>query len=312
MSLEGLKNKGIVSLGNDNIDNIEKTIIIVGVARGGTSLVSGVLDHLGVFTGERSKEPVYEDVKLAEFFECELYDEAQNVIDNYNIDHQVWAFKRPSSINYLDKINKMVRNPYYIFIFKDILSIANRNSISMKMDIVDGLKKAQKDYDKILKYLGKNDLNGLIFSYEKVMQNKNDLLEACINLVGKDKISEEQVSNAKKFIDPNPEQYLDLTRVTKAIGRIGSVEKDKIIGWGKYLHTDQPGVVELYINDKLIQKKVAKDFRQNILDSGQHPTGYCGYIFELSENPLSNGDKISVKLEDDIVFLNASNQIYKD
>lgn len=306
MSLKSLENKGIVNIGNFSV-NDERTIIVVGVARGGTSLIAGLLSHLGVFIGDRSKEPVFEDVKLAELFEQKSYDKAKNVIDEYNAKYKIWAFKRPSSIDYLDKVHKTVRNPFYIFIFKDVLSIANRNSISMKMDIIHGLQRAQNDYDRILKFITKTDLNGLVMSYEKVMQNNEDLINALVSIIGTNEVSKSQINNAKKFINPNSKEYLDLTRITKSIGRIGSIQKDKVIGWGKYLHSNEPAEVELYINNKLVETKLAKDFRKNVLDSGQHPTGYCGYVFSLNDNMLMTGDVVSVKLKDDVNYLKGSN-----
>ena len=312
MSIELLNNNGIQYIGeNKALLAKERTLIVVGVARGGTSLIAGTLDHLGVFTGDKSRQPVFEDVHLSLPLEKNDFSTAQSIIDQYNI-KEVWAFKRPSAINYLEQLDKLCRNPIYLIVFKDIFSVSNRNSISMKTDVVSGLKKAHEDYAKILKFIGNNNPNAFLLSYEKIIGNKEFFVETMIDLIGKEQISPEQKESALAFIEPNPKNYLDASRITKSIGRVGSVEKTRIIGWGKYLHSNKPATVELYINDQLIATKVAQDFRQNAFDKKIHPTGNCGYLFSLQDSPLKNGDKVSVKLTDDVVFLNNSNYICEE
>ncbi len=310
--IELLNNKGIRYIGDENtLAAEEKTLIVVGVARGGTSLIAGSLDHLGVFTGEGSNPPVFEDVNLANEFESNDLQSAKQIIEAYNNDHKIWAFKRPSSIDYLNHLNSLCRNPIYLFVFKDIFSISNRNNISMKLDTVQGLKKAHNDYAKILDFIEEKEINSFLFSYEKVMDNKEFFIDTLIDVLGKENIGDEEKTSALNFIEPNPKAYLNASRITRSIGTIGRIEKNRVVGWGKYLHSDKPVEVELYINDKLIETKTAHDFRQHLLDSKKHPTGNCGYVFNL-ESQLQDGDKVAVKLSDDVVYLNGSDHIFKE
>jgi len=309
--LKLLNNTGIKFIGNKKVlDEEVKTFIVVGIARGGTSLVAGTLHHLGVFTGDKSVPPVFEDVRLASCFETKNNKEAKNVISEYNSKYNIWGFKRPNSINYNEKLYKMTRNPIFLFIFKDIFTVSNRNSISMKSDVVSGLKNAHNDYGKVLEFISTYDLNGFLFSYEKIMSNKENFVDLLIDIIGKDKVSENQKLSALNFIEPNPEAYLNASRITQGEGQIGSVSETKIMGWAKYIHSNEPGEVELYINDVLVDTVVAKDFRQGLLDTKVHATGHCGYMFDLSQRPLKNGDKVSVKLKDDVLFLRNSHQIF--
>lgn len=306
--LKKLSNIGISYIGDEEVlEEEKKTLIVVGIARGGTSLIAGALDCLGVFTGEESAGPVYEDKKLAKAFESDDIESVIEIVSKYNI-HDLWAYKRPSSINHLREIDEMFRNPIYLIVFKDIFSIANRNKISMKSDIVHGLNRAHDDYAKVLSFISANNLNAFLFSYEKVMTNKDKFVDTLIRIIGKNNVSDEQEEVAKKFIEPNSKAYLDASRITKSIGRIGSIEKKRIIGWAKYLYSNKPATVDLYINNEFISSKVAKDFRQNVLDLGQHPTGNCGYYFDLEDDQLHDGDIVTVKVQDDVLFLNGSNK----
>jgi len=311
LGIEQLNNNGIQYIGKpEAISKKEKTLIVVGVARGGTSLVAGTLDKLGIFTGEMSREPVFEDVKLATKFENRDFKSVKKIIEEYNL-HDTWLFKRPSSINYLNEIDTLVRNPIYLIIFKDIFSVSNRNSISMKMDVVGGLRRAYSDYEKILNFIETSSPNAFLLSYEKIMSNKDFFIDTMIELTGNE-ASDNQKSDAHTFIEPNPKNYLNASRITRSIGKVGSVKKNRVIGWAKYAYSDKEATVELYVNNILVTSEKAKDFRKHTLDQKIHKTGYCGYVFILDKKPLKNNDIVSVKVEDEVVFLNGSNYKYKE
>jgi len=304
-------NKGIQYIGKpEAVLNKEKTLIVVGVARGGTSLVAGTLNKLGVFTGDMSKEPVFEDLRLATKFENRDLNSVKEIIKEYN-SNDIWLFKRPSSINYLNDIDTLVRNPIYLIIFKDIFSVSNRNTISMKTDVVSGLRKAHEDYANILNFIDDNKPNAFLLSYEKIMLSKRFFVHTMVELIGNE-IQPKKKKDALTFIEPNPKKYLDASRITKSIGKVGSVKKNRVIGWAKYAYSDKEATVQLYINNILVDTKKAKDFRQITLDKKIHKTGHCGYVFELQDRPLKDGDTVSVKLEDEVVFLKGSNYKYKE
>jgi len=265
IGIEKLNNTGIQIIGNkEKFNEKEKTYIVVGVARGGTSLVAGVLDNLGVFTGDRSVKPVFEDLRLANTFERNNMVEMKKVIDEYNSNHTSWCFKRPSIINYLSKLDKHFRNPIYLFIFKDIFAVSNRNNISMKLDVVNGLSKAYDDYGKILNFISKKEVNGLLLSYEKVMQNKEGFVDTLVDIIGTTNVSPIQKEKALDFIEPNPADYLNASRINRGIGQIGALTKEKVQGWGKYVESNEPAIVELYINNKLVESMQANQFRQHL------------------------------------------------
>lgn len=308
---EKLYNTGIHFVGNEaDVFAPKKTLVVMGVARGGTSLISGALEKLGVFTGEQSTPPVYEDIQLATAFEKNDLQKVNEVIERYNSLHDIWAFKRPSSINYCDKMHKLLRNPVYLFIFKDMMSVSKRNSISMKYDFKEELVKSHKSYEKIINFIAGNELNAYFFSYDKIMQNKELFVDLLIKVVDPN-IGAVKKQAALKFITPNPRAYLNVSRVTLGAGRVEEIDKFHVKGWGKYISSVEPAEVELYVNDKLVDKTIAKNFRKDLVDNKMHSTGHCGYVFQLKD-PLKNGDKISVKLSDDVNMLQNSNQIWKE
>jgi len=302
MGIEELANKGIATIGDleKSKEQTEKTFIIVGIGRGGTSLISGTLAHLGLFTGERSISPVFEDIKLSKVMENRDFQNVRQIIDDYNR-HPVWAFKRPSIINHLKEMHPLWRNPIYLFVFKDIASIAIRNNISMRFDILSCLKSAQVNYQKIIDFIGRQEINGLILSYEKLIANKEAFVDALVNIITQESISKEKRKKALEFITPNSKEYLEKSRITKTHGIIDHISPAEVRGWVKFLHNNEAPEVELFINGIPVIRIHADHFRPDMLAKKLHSTGKCGFIFRLEVGQqLSRQDTIQVRAVDDI------------
>lgn len=143
---ESLINKGVAVVGSPQRDHAP--IVVVGVARGGTSMVAGSLAHLGIFMGAQSSAPVFEDVRLSTLFEQKDFEGVQALAEQYTQKHGLWGWKRPSSVEYLDDVDRLLNQPRYIFVYKDIMSIAQRNAISMLSELVSGMERPVRQYKK--------------------------------------------------------------------------------------------------------------------------------------------------------------------
>lgn len=142
------------------------------------------------------------------------------------------------------------------------------------------------------------------------MSNKEKFIDALSLVVGKDNITNEQYSAALAFIEPNPAAYINQSRITRSVGKVGLIEANRVMGWGKLAYSDEPVFVELYVNDELINSQLANHFRANVLNSKMHGTGYCGFAFGLMDRPLQKGDKVAVKVKEDVLFLEGSNVFF--
>ena len=305
--IDKLANKGVFRFGEKSaISETKKTIIVVGIARGGTSLVAGALHHLGVYLGKKSSAPVFEDVFLAGAIESGDYEKAQSIIDEYSEAEDTWAFKRPASIEYLEYLDSVCHNPVYLIVFKDIFSVANRNSISMKSDVLLGLRDAQSGYDKIIEFTQKKGVSGVLFSYEKIISDKSAFIDYLVQVVGSERVSSIQINNAIKFIEPNSAAYLDSTRITKSKGVVDKITPTKVAGWAMSVHSSKSVEVELYINGVFHSRTLADAYREDLKDKGLHPDGKAGYVFKLDPNILGDSDEVSVIVSGDIRYLNSS------
>lgn len=251
---EALINKGITIVGKASKTN--SPIVVVGTARGGTSMIAGALAKLGIFMGDRSHPPVYEDVRLSEAFESRNDGAIQLIISEYSIKHERWGWKRPSSINYLDYVQSQINSPSYIFIFKDILSIALRNSISMLSEILPSMERALKEYSNCINFLGSGNRHAMLVSYEKAVANPSILIESLIEFC-QITPSQKRINDAISFIQINPPEYLDQTRITKASGMITNVSDTRVTGWARYVHSNKPVTLDFFVNDELVGQVVA-------------------------------------------------------
>ena len=113
---------------SDSVDNDlnQKTFIIFGVPRGGTTMIARVAEQLGVgmgsglpsnyeddeFNYDKMSDALKEDPKL-------MARALLRAINRRNGRHDVWGWKYPRAHLYLPLIIKQVRNPHLICVLRD-------------------------------------------------------------------------------------------------------------------------------------------------------------------------------------------------
>lgn len=305
MSLDTLVNRGISFINNPTTHTETKTVIVVGAARGGTSIVAGALYHLGVYLGRNCHPPVYEDMRLSLSFEKNGKDTFEQVIEDYNRQHTIWGWKRPSTLHDLPRVMSAVRNPYLVIVFRDLFSIANRNKLSMKLGIKDGLQRALDDYTKIIGYIQQCTLPMMLVSSEKIIHHKEHLIEGLCDFLA---LQPETAKRRKAldFISPDPPDYINATRITRAKGAINMdmLRTGTIWGWARASYHTNPVYVEILVDQKIIATICANIYREDVKRLGIHPTGMCGYRLDLKNFNVRPQSIITVRVKDDVVPLN--------
>ena len=262
-----------------------RTIITLGVARGGTSLIAGTLHHLGVFSGDACHSPVFEDCRLSDAIENRSSELAADVIEEYNQRYDIWAWKRPGSLRYLTKLHKLARNPHYIIVFKDLLAIANRNCISMGFELDSGLQSALKSYTTLLKFIRTNKSPKLLVSYEKAVEDEVHFIDELCSFLQLT-VADEQKQTALQFVQPNSVEYLENTRANRIIGRIESVGSNTVCGWSSHAHRNisQPVELQLLINGQPVQQLEANEPRAGAQGQGASLSRNTGFTFTLEKH----------------------------
>jgi len=308
--LDTLINKGITLFHNElSTSENEKTIVVLGSARGGTSIAAGVLYHLGVEM-HNALPPVFEDAGIAEKFNSFL---TRNIDLSEENRSEVWAFKRPSAIDNITKIHRATRNPYYICVFRDPLAIANRNKISINSNanLFNSMDNALKQYKKIIDFAASCKRPVLMCSVEKIRMYPTGFVEAVSNFVGFDK-DKQSVAAAVDFINNEPAQYLAATRKVRSIGAIVSVKNGVVTGWASWLGKTEVANVDVILNERTVETVEA-----NVNIVAEHVQRHtsnrkCGFGFRLEQIDARPDDILSLKVQGDVVPLGQKIKLLKE
>lgn len=290
-----LQNLGIHEEGQ-KYDSPQKTFIVLGAGRGGTSMCAGALHHLDIFMGEQAQAPIFEDTLLGGHLENRDFVKAAQIIEKYNNQHDVWGFKRPTTLDSLTELHQLLRNPTYIIIFRDIYAISLRNQISMNERTISTMRSTISDYSKIIDFIDKNNPHRLMISYEKALLNKETFSKNIIEITDSKKKDAQSILESE--IHPSPLNYVENTNITGEIGYLDRVTKDKIYGWACTPNKITPAELTLYIEGVKTMSFIADKHREDILKKGIHPNGNCGFEIQYeTPNNKPASSEISVRFQ---------------
>jgi len=205
----------------------QKTFIVLGAPRGGTSLVAGALRLAGVFMGEKVSASNNEDREFTihdgnvELFSSDAQKDSflrtiSSIIDRRNDSHFCWGWKDPISALYLFNIIQKVRNPHFVFITRDMSAIAMREKIALPYPLNEVQKPsfyAQKIkmvidlYQKSQELVDATGAPTLYVSYEKACSNPTDFATSIVDFVHQngtlETFREDAIKTIASFTRPN-------------------------------------------------------------------------------------------------------------
>jgi hypothetical protein len=309
VDISALENSGFFFINDEQPVPQERTIIVLGVARSGTTMIAGALHHLGIDVGMGEKpNTVFEDVALAKAMENRDDAALRSLIEQRNAAHKIWGWKRPSTLDYIQRVQGFFRNPEYLIIFRDIFAIANRNRISVRSDMLTNMEDSLRRYRDMLAFIKACRSRAMLISYEKAMLNAGDFVEALARHLGVEDPT--AIEKTCEFVRPNPEEYLLTSRSWGGQGRVEHVGPRQINGWGLMRGDTQPAQIKFWVNGVLAGSALA-DLQRDDLKGKVHPTGQCGFQFMLpEEQAIREGDVIRARIEGEIKDLNGSPRQY--
>lgn len=145
----------------------QKTVLVVGQPRGGTSVVAGVLDALGVYMGEPEElrsGGSFEDYTLVHGSDAERLAE----MDRRNAEYHVWGWKQPFGVATLDTVPVTVRNLHCVFVFRDLVALAHAYQHHNRISGTQALKFAKEQNDALWRRAMETEHPSVLFSYERI------------------------------------------------------------------------------------------------------------------------------------------------
>lgn len=226
-----LFNNGIIGVNLDqtSLKSEDKTILIIGQARAGTTMLATLLNEIGIHIGANFG-PVHEDndlgkhvAQLSASIVPEIFLEE---IKNRNHSYQKWAWKRPDMYLYLAKLLPLLRNPQVVCILRDAVSISRRNEISLNQEaggshsISNKVVEALEEQRKLVEAVESCNIPALLLSYEKIITKPKDFLLGFLEFVGVNK-SEASISKLLSIITPNHTGYSLRARTNEYVSNNG-------------------------------------------------------------------------------------------
>jgi len=144
----------------------KRTYLVIGLGRSGTTIVCSILNYLGVYLGAEVEDSNLEDSRLAVALEIQDIAGVQEIIDDYDSHHSLWAFKRPNMVNIAGNLEHLFRNPHYIFVHRDLFAISLRNEISIGRKLPEGLKNAMASWQRMHQLIETTKAPSLHLSFE--------------------------------------------------------------------------------------------------------------------------------------------------
>jgi len=267
-----LFNNGIIGVNLDqtSLKSEDKTILIIGQARAGTTMVASLLNEIGIHIG-KNYGPVHEDNDLGkhvgQLLNGSVSGDFLEEINKRNHSYPKWAWKRPDMYLYLDKLLPMLRNPQVVCILRDIVSVSRRNEISLDQepDSSDGISKkligTLEEQRKLLQAVEICNVPALLLSYEKIITKPKNFIVDFLDFLGEGK-SEASTSKLLSIISPNHAGYSLRARANEYVSENGHA---CIIGvFDGILHgmashgckIDKEQFVELRIDGVLVERDV--------------------------------------------------------
>ncbi len=301
--LDILSNPGLCRL-NASAANLEcKTVIVIGITRGGTSMAAAALHALGIAMGDASA-PLYEDQALGQLIETGDRKRAAELVAKRNRHHAIWGFKYPSGAMLSPGWRRLFREPVYVVVFRDPLAVANRRAVSREKDLFGEISVALKQYTAILSALKRCRRPTLLVSYEKALLRPSEFAARLAGFVGVD--NPELISQAGQLIQPSPDSYRNVARHRAAwAGYLDIVQPNHVAGWAFQTGIIEPATVRLAVNGEVKVDVLADLPRPDVQRQFAHLTDRCGFAVDL---PVQTGDLVSAALRDAVEDINNSPQ----
>ena len=190
----------------------ERTIIVTGLGRSGTSMVAAMLGELGILSRDKAYQATFEDREFLHLFRFSETDSLPAAIAERNNLASIWGFKIPSLHGYLEPHElRAFRNPHLIIVFRDLVAIAQRHAIAELTDPLEAFFEASSGMSDMIAFLRATDCPALLVSYEKAVSLHDQFVTALAQFCGVP-VDEAQRQRLNRMILPNNMSYADVAR----------------------------------------------------------------------------------------------------
>jgi hypothetical protein len=159
----------------------QRTIVMTGAARTGTSFVSSVFARLGLPMRRDGGDHVsghFEQVPLRAALVAGDHDRLKSIIAEFNAGFDIWGWKAPAIRKDFETVTKLIRNPCFV-VFKEPLSVALRKfERGRKANLARVFSRTIQDYLELVEYAQASPHPCLLVSYDRAVQRMDECIAA--------------------------------------------------------------------------------------------------------------------------------------
>jgi hypothetical protein len=292
---EDLVNKGVILRpGAPPPAGAEKTFIVTGRGRGGTSLAASILFHAGIYMGHHLAEAVYEDLEFIEAFHSRNRDLLVRLIASRNAAHPQWGFKTPhlhARLSYQDM--GLFRNPHLIVIFRDPVAVAERSALAEYLDPFRAMQESLDALKNLVRFVNNTTAPALLLSYEKALLKPDDFIDAMARFCGIP-LDQGQRRILLNAVQPNAEAYIKVAR-RRFVGRVEHIVDNVLRGWCWEIGSLLPIELDFHLGDEKILTFRAAEFRTDLLEA-RFANGNHGFSIDLRRFTVDPNQKVQVRI----------------
>ena len=185
-----------------------RTAVVLGIARGGTSMVSGVLRGLGVYMGDDLGFN-HEDSKVQRIVNKQAFQRFAKLAKRRDKAHSIWGFKFPEASLIMDRFHPELRRPHYLFVLRHPLARGNSVVARTGGTLSAAVTEALDNYKAIFSFLESVDAPAMLVNYEQATANPADFVAAVADFLGI-AASQDQLARAAEMIVGEGGGYVNL------------------------------------------------------------------------------------------------------
>lgn len=271
----------------------EKTLLITGLARSGTSMLAALLEAAGVWLGDHVYEPVNEDAEITQMVQARDFTRLDALIAHQDAHRSVWGFKLPELHLYMqhDELQRF-RNPHLIAIFRDPVAVAARNAISEQHDAMQAMIEASMATHALTQFVRAARVPFLLLSYEKALVLPRAFIDNVLAFCAIE-LDEAKRTDLQRHVQPNRSQYVATSKRTFE-GNLEGISGNRLIGWARHVGNLTPVLLDLLIDDRLAATFQAADFRDDLLAAGMG-NGNHAFVLDLANYRVCETSRIRVR-----------------
>ncbi len=197
------------------LDQKRRTYVVLGVPRGGTSMVAGCLRLLGLPIGDRIESANNEDLDFTETARqleplyddagkpiAAKFDELRAIASRKATERDVWGWKDPNGHVYIVELLSVLPNPHLIIVFRDLQAAAQTTFARTGQGHLKTIEDTLTQIGFLTTMVRNTDCPVAFVSYERGLRLRESLIRGLADFSGMP-IDEKMIDEIITYIRPD-------------------------------------------------------------------------------------------------------------